>query len=181
ALAYRYFGDHLYRVMTSEKDNRVERTVYRAIGVREPAEQTAGAYTRSVLAFSFVSILALYALQRLQGYLWLDGGLPGVESHIAWNTAVSFVTNTNWQAYSGESTMTHLTQRAGLAVQNFVSAAVGISVAVALIRGLARSHTDRLGNFWVDLTRVVVRVLLPVAVLGAIIFIAAGMVQNLST
>ncbi len=180
ALGYRFFGDYLFRVVNAERHNRVERTIYRLVGVNSGSEQNVGAYTRSVLAFSATSILFLYALQRLQGHLWLDAGLPGVESHIAWNTAVSFVTNTNWQAYSGESTMTHLTQMAGLAVQNFLSAAVGIAVAVALIRGLARSRTDRLGNFWVDLTRLVVRVLLPIAILGTIVFVAAGMVQNLS-
>ena len=180
ALGYRFFGEYLFRVVNAERHNRVERTIYRLVGVNSGSEQNVGAYTRSVLAFSATSILFLYALQRLQGHLWLDAGLPGVESHIAWNTAVSFVTNTNWQAYSGESTMTHLTQMAGLAVQNFLSAAVGIAVAVALIRGLARSRTDRLGNFWVDLTRLVVRVLLPIAILGTIVFVAAGMVQNLS-
>ena len=180
AVAYRFFGDYLFRAVMSERHNRAERTIYRLVGVKAGAEQNAGAYTRSVLAFSALSILFLYGLQRLQGHLWMDAGLPGVESHIAWNTAVSFVTNTNWQAYSGESTMTHLTQMSGLAVQNFMSAAVGIAVAVALIRGLARSRTDQLGNFWVDLTRLVVRVLLPIAVVGTVVFIAAGMVQNLS-
>jgi K+-transporting ATPase ATPase A chain len=180
AVSYRFFGDFLFRVVSSKRHTRAERVVYRLVGVDAEAEQTAGVYTRSILAFSAVSILVLYALQRLQGHLWLDAGLPGVDSHIAWNTAVSFVTNTNWQAYSGESTMTHLTQMAGLAVQNFLSAAVGIAVAVAVIRGLARSGTDLLGNFWVDLTRLVLRVLLPLAVLGTIVFVAAGMVQNLS-
>ncbi len=179
-VAFRFVGDYLFRVVTSPRHNRVERGIYRLVGVDAGSEQNAGAYTRSVLAFSVFSILALYGLQRLQGHLWLNAGLPGVKSHIAWNTAVSFVTNTNWQAYSGESTMTHLTQMAGLAVQNFLSAAVGIAVAVALIRGLARSRSDRLGNFWVDLTRLVVRVLLPIAVLGTVAFVVAGMVQNLS-
>jgi K+-transporting ATPase ATPase A chain len=180
AVGYRYFGEYLFRVVTSERHYRVERGICRLVGVDAGSEQNAGAYTRSVLAFSAVSMIVLFALQRLQGHLWLDAGLPGVESHIAWNTAVSFVTNTNWQAYSGESTMTHLTQMAGLAVQNFLSAAVGIAVAVALIRGIARSRSDVLGNFWVDLTRLVIRVLLPIAVLGTIVFIAAGMVQNLT-
>jgi K+-transporting ATPase ATPase A chain len=180
ALGYRFFGDYLYRVVTSDRHSRVERGIYRLIGVDAGSEQNAGAYTRAVLAFSAISVVFLYGLQRLQGHLWLNAGLPGVESHIAWNTAVSFVTNTNWQAYSGESTMTHLTQMAGLAVQNFVSAAVGIAVAVAFIRGFARSHSDRLGNFWVDLTRILVRVLLPVAVIGAILLIIGGAVQNLT-
>lgn len=180
AVAQRFLGDHLFHVVTSQRHTRVEQTVYRLVGVDERSEQTAGAYTRSVLAFSAVSIVVLYGLQRLQGHLWLGAGLPGVRPHVAWNTAVSFVTNTNWQAYSGESTMSHLTQMAGLAVQNFLSAAVGIAVAVALVRGLSRSRTDQLGNFWVDLTRLVLRVLLPIAVLGALVLIAAGTVQNLS-
>ena len=180
AIAYRFFGDYMFRSVTSARHLRVERVLYRLIGVNADTEQNAGAYTRAVLAFSALSVLLLYGLQRLQGHLWAAPDFPGVTSHVAWNTAVSFVTNTNWQAYSGESTMTHLTQMAGLSVQNFVSAAVGIAVAVALIRGLTRSKTDRLGNFWVDLTRIVVRVLLPVAVIGTVIFIAAGMVQNLS-
>src|SRR6202042_1827864 len=100
---------------------------------------------------------------------------------LSWNTAVSFVTNTNWQAYSGESTMGYLVQMAGLAVQNFASAAVGIAVAVALVRGFARKHTEHLGNFWVDLTRIVFRILMPIAIIGAIIFVAAGMIQNFSS
>ncbi len=180
AVAQRFLGDHLFHVVTSQRHTRVEQAVYRLVGVDEQSEQTAGAYTRSVLAFSAVSIVVLYGLQRLQGHLWLGAGLPGVRPHVAWNTAVSFVTNTDWQAYSGESTMSHLTQMAGLAVQNFLSAAVGIAVAVALVRGLSRSRTDQLGNFWVDLTRLVLRVLLPIAVLGALVLIAAGTVQNLS-
>ena len=150
-------------------------------GSTRTAEQTWGVYARSVLAFSAVSILFLYAFQRLQDQLlavaWAS---PGVTDHGAWNTAVSFVTNTNWQAYSGESTMGHLVQMAGLAVQNFVSAAVGIAVAVALVRGFARSRTEQLGNFWVDLTRITLRILLPIAVVGAIVLIAGGVVQNLS-
>jgi K+-transporting ATPase ATPase A chain len=181
ATCYPVVGDLLHRVVTSTRHLRVERLLHRAIGVDPDREQGAGVYARSVLAFSLVSVVVLYALQRLQGHLWMDAGLPGVDPYVAWNTAVSFVTNTNWQAYSGESTMTHLTQMAGLAVQNFVSAAVGIAVAVALLRGLARSGTGLLGNFWVDLVRLVVRVLLPLAVVGAVVLIAAGVVQNLSS
>ncbi|GAB3978033.1 potassium-transporting ATPase subunit KdpA [Plantactinospora veratri] len=116
----------------------------------------------------------------MQDRLWLSLGLDAVPDHVAWNTAVSFVTNTNWQAYSGESTMGHLVQMAGLAVQNFVSAAVGVAVAVALVRGFARNRTDRLGNFLVDLVRITLRVLLPIAVLGAIVLMVGGVVQNLS-
>ncbi len=123
----------------------------------------------------------LYAFQRLQSHLLLSLGFANVPPALSWNTAVSFVTNTNWQAYSGESTMGDLVQMAGLAVQNFASAAVGIAVAVALVRGFARKNTDHLGNFWVDLARIVLRVLLPIAVVGAIVFVAAGVVQNFSS
>jgi potassium-transporting ATPase potassium-binding subunit len=177
---YRPFGDYMYRVFTAPKHWRVERGVYRLVGVNPDGEQSWGVYARSVLAFSAVSVLFLYAFQRLQNHLWLSLGFPPVKSDQAWNTAVSFVTNTNWQSYSGESTMGHLVQMAGLAVQNFVSAAVGIAVAVALVRGFARSQTNQLGNFWVDLVRICLRILLPVAVIGTIVFIAGGMVQNLS-
>jgi K+-transporting ATPase ATPase A chain len=177
---YRPLGDHMYRVFTTPKHLRVERGSYRAVGARPDSEQTWGVYARSVLAFSAVSVLLLYAFQRLQNHLWLSLGFPPVRSDQAWNTAVSFVTNTNWQSYSGESTMGHLVQMAGLAVQNFASAAVGIAVAIALVRGFARSGTARLGNFWVDLARTVARILLPIAVVGAIVLIAGGAVQNLS-
>ncbi|MGW4467298.1 potassium-transporting ATPase subunit KdpA [Micromonospora sp. NPDC004704] len=177
--AYRPFGDYMYNVVAGTRHSRVERGIYRLIGVDKRGEQSWGVYARSVLAFSLVSLLFLYAFLRLQDKLWLSLGLDPVTNHIAWNTAVSFVTNTNWQAYSGESTMGHLVQMAGLAVQNFVSASVGIAVAVALVRGFARSRTDKLGNFWVDLTRITLRILLPIAVVGTVVFIAAGMVQNL--
>lgn len=177
---YRPFGDYMYRVVTGTRHNVIERGVYRAVGVDPKAEQTWGVYARSVLAFSAVSILFLYLLLRLQDKLWLSLGMAPVTDHIAWNTAVSFVTNTNWQAYSGESTMGHLAQMAGLAVQNFVSAAVGIAVAVALVRGFAASRGATLGNFWVDLTRITLRILLPICVLATLIFMVGGMVQNLS-
>jgi K+-transporting ATPase ATPase A chain len=177
--AYRPFGDYMYRVVNGTKHSRVERGIYRLIGVDAKAEQSWAVYARSMLAFSLISILFLYAFLRLQDKLWLSLGFKPVTNHIAWNTAVSFVTNTNWQAYSGESTMGHLVQMAGLAVQNFVSASVGIAVAVALIRGFARSRTGELGNFWVDLTRITLRILVPIAVVGTIVFVAAGMVQNL--
>ena len=178
--AYRPFGDHLYRVVSGTGHWPVERGMYRVVGVNPAAGQSWGVYARSVLAFSAVSVLVLYAFLRLQDRLWLSLGLPAVRDHIAWNTAVSFVTNTNWQAYAGESTMGHLAQMAGLTVQNFTSAAVGVAVAVALVRGFAATRSDQLGNFWVDLIRIVVRVLLPISVLAAVVFIAAGMVQNLS-
>jgi K+-transporting ATPase ATPase A chain len=180
ALCYRPLGGYLARVLTSERDLRVERVVYRLVGVDSKADQRWSIYAASVLAFSLVSVIGLYVLQRLQSGLPWSIGLPDVEPALAFNTAASFVTNTNWQAYSGEATMSHLTQMAGLAVQNFVSAAVGIAVAVALIRGFARSRTDRIGNFWVDLVRIVVRVLLPISVVAAIALLAMGVVQNLS-
>ncbi len=180
AVAYRPAGDYMFGVVTSAKHWRVERGIYRFVGVDGDGEQAWPVYTRSVMAFSVVSILFLYAFQRIQGHLLLSLGFSDVAPALSWNTAVSFVTNTNWQAYSGESTMGYLVQMAGLAVQNFASAAVGIAVAVALVRGFARHETDRLGNFWVDLVRITLRILLPVAVVGAVVFVAAGMVQNLS-
>ncbi|MGX6604007.1 potassium-transporting ATPase subunit KdpA [Micromonosporaceae bacterium Da 78-11] len=177
---YRPFGDYMYRVVTGTKNNVVERGIYRVVGVDPKAEQSWGVYARSVLAFSAVSILFLYAFLRVQDKLWLALGMPNMVSHVSWNTAVSFVTNTNWQAYAGESALGHLVQMAGLAVQNFVSAAVGIAVAVALIRGFAARRNGTLGNFWVDLTRITLRILLPICVLAAVVFMVAGMVQNLS-
>ncbi|MEU5882363.1 potassium-transporting ATPase subunit KdpA [Spirillospora sp. NPDC047279] len=178
AVAYRPLGDHMYRVYGGTKHTRVERGIYKLIGVKPDAEQTWAVYARSVLAFSVISILFLYLFQRVQNRLLLSLGFDPVKPDQAWNTAVSFVTNTNWQSYSGESTMGHLVQMAGLAVQNFVSAAVGICVAIALVRGFARKRTAQLGNFWVDLTRGSVRILLPIAFVGAIVLIAGGVVQN---
>ncbi|CQD02310.1 potassium-transporting ATPase subunit A [Mycobacterium europaeum] len=173
-------GDYMYRVYTADKDSYVERAIYRLIGVDSRSEQTWGAYARSVLAFSSISILFLFFFQLLQGKLPLHLHDPATKMTpgLAWNTAVSFVTNTNWQAYSGESTQGHLVQMAGLAVQNFVSAAVGMAVAIALVRGFARTRTGELGNFWVDLVRGTLRILLPIAVLGAILLIAGGAIQN---
>jgi potassium-transporting ATPase potassium-binding subunit len=173
-------GDYMYRVYTSDKDSRGERAVYRLIGADPKAEQTWRAYARSVLTFSAVSILFLFIFQLVQGKLPLHLNDPATQMTpaLAWNTAVSFVTNTNWQAYSGESTQGHLVQMAGLAVQNFVSAAVGMAVAMAVIRGLARRKTGELGNFWVDLIRGVIRILLPLSVIAAIILVAGGAIQN---
>jgi potassium-transporting ATPase potassium-binding subunit len=180
AVTYRFLGDHIYRVVAGRKHSAVERGIYRLVGVNPDGEQSWGVYARGVLAFSAVSVLFLYAFLRLQSHLPLSLGFGDVMTHGAWNTAVSFVTNTNWQWYSGESTMGHLVQMAGLAVQNFVSASVGIAVAVALVRGFARRKTDQLGNFWVDLTRITLRVLLPISVLATIVLIVGGAVQNLS-
>lgn len=173
-------GDYMFRVYDSDKHSRVERFLYRAIGADPESEQGWGAYARSVLAFSAVSVLALFAFQLVQGKLPLHLNDPATEMTpaLAWNTAVSFVTNTNWQAYSGESTQGHLVQMAGLTVQNFVSAAVGMSVAVALVRGFARTRTGDLGNFWVDLVRGTLRILLPLSVIAALVLIAGGAIQN---
>jgi potassium-transporting ATPase potassium-binding subunit len=175
------FGDHMARVYSSPRHRRAERVLYRLVGVDPDREQSWGAYARSALAFSAASVLGLYLLLRVQAALPLNLGFRAVPSALAWNTAVSFATNTNWQAYSGESTMGHLAQMAGLAVQNFASAAVGMAVAVALIRGFARRRTGELGNFWVDLTRGITRILLPIAVVAAVVLIAGGVVQNFSS
>jgi K+-transporting ATPase ATPase A chain len=158
----------------------VERTMYRIVGVDPAREQPWTIYALSLLAFSGVSVLGLFALQRLQGALFLNPTDVGaVPPALAFNTAASFVTNTNWQNYGGESTMSNLTQMSGLAVQNFVSAAVGIAVAVALIRGLTRRQSETIGNFWVDLTRSTTRVLLPLALVIAFVLASQGVVQNL--
>jgi K+-transporting ATPase ATPase A chain len=173
-------GDYMYRVYTGTKDSRAEKLIYKAIGADSKAEQSWGAYARSVLAFSAVSVLALFIFQLIQGKLPLHLHDPATEMTpaLAWNTAVSFVTNTNWQAYSGESTQGHLVQMAGLAVQNFVSAAVGMAVAIALVRGFIRVRSGELGNFWVDLVRGTIRILLPFALIAAIVLIAGGAIQN---
>ncbi|OBI39828.1 potassium-transporting ATPase subunit KdpA [Mycobacterium sp. E2238] len=173
-------GDYMFRVYTSAKHGYVERVIYRLTGVDASSEQTWGAYARSVLAFSSISILFLFVLQLVQGTLPLHLHDPATKMTpaLAWNTAVSFVTNTNWQAYSGETTQGHLVQMAGLAVQNFVSAAVGMAVAIALVRGFARTRTGELGNFWVDLVRGTLRILLPIATLGALLLVAGGAIQN---
>ena len=175
---HRPLGDYMARIYSSTKDLRVERGFYRLIGVDARAEQSWMAYLRSVLAFSLIGVLLVYALQRAQAVLPYSLGLPAVPEGLSFNTAVSFVTNTNWQSYSPEATMGYTVQLAGLAVQNFVSAAVGIAVAIALVRGLARTRQGTLGNFWVDLTRGTLRLLLPLAALVAIVLIAGGVIQN---
>jgi K+-transporting ATPase ATPase A chain len=173
-------GDYMFRVYTSERDWRIEKLAYRIIGANPKAQQPWFAYARSVLAFSAVSVLFLFFFELLQDKLPLHLHSPAtpMTPALAWNTAISFVTNTNWQAYAGESTQGHLVQMAGLAVQNFASAAVGIAVAIALVRGFARTKTIEIGNFWVDLVRGTVRILLPLAFIAAIILIAGGVIQN---
>src|ERR1700733_7307458 len=180
AACYVPLGNYMARIFTSEKDSRVERGLYKLTGIDSKADMRWSVYLRSMLAFSLVSVLFLYGMERLQHYLlsFVGTGQANVSPALAWNTAVSFVTNTNWQNYSGENTMTYLTQMAGLAVQNFMSAAVGIVVAIAMIRGFMRAKTDRLGNFWVDLTRCVIRLLLPLSIVGGLILIASGVVDN---
>jgi potassium-transporting ATPase potassium-binding subunit len=178
AAVYRPFGDYMARVLSTERHLRVERVVYRAVGVDPSADQRWSVYLRAVLGFSLVSIVVLYAMLRLQAYLPYSLDREGMPSFQAFNTAVSFVTNTNWQSYSGEAALGYTAQMAGLAVQNFLSAAVGIAVAVALVRGFARTRTDRLGNFWVDLVRITVRILLPLAALAAVVLLFSGVVQN---
>jgi potassium-transporting ATPase potassium-binding subunit len=159
----------------------VERILYRIAGVDEHKEQHWTSYAAAMLAFSLVSVVALYALQRLQSVLPFNPeGVDAVGPDLAFNTAVSFTTNTNWQSYVPETTMSYLVQMAGLTVQNFVSAAVGIALAVALIRGFARRSADTIGNFWVDLTRCTLHLLLPICVVAALFMIWQGMPQNLN-
>ncbi|CAN5358803.1 potassium-transporting ATPase subunit KdpA [soil metagenome] len=179
-LLYRPLGDYMAAVYTSKKDLRVERGFYRLIGVNPAAEQSWPAYLRSILAFSAVGILLVYALQRVQQVLPYSLGLPPTSEHLAFNTAISFVTNTNWQSYSPDVTLGYTVQLVGLAVQNFVSAAVGIAVAVALIRGLSYRLSGTIGNFWVDLTRGTLRILLPLSVLAAIVLMVGGVIQNVN-
>ena len=180
AVVYRPFGDYLARVLSTERDWRVERAVYRVVGVDARADQRWSVYLRSVIAFSVVSVVVLFAILRLQQYLPYSLNRDGMPSLQALNTAVSFVTNTNWQSYSGEAVLGYTAQAAGLAVQNFLSSAVGIAVAIALVRGLVRTGTDRIGNFWVDLTRITLRVLLPLAAVFAVVLLVSGVVQNLA-
>src|SRR5262245_12554331 len=159
----------------------VERLLYRMTGVDENHEMRWTEYAVSMLLFSVVSMLVLYLIQRVQAFLPLNPQkLAGVSpAHLAWNTAASFTTNTNWQAYAGESTMSYFTQMAGLAYHNFISAAVGIALAIAFIRGVARRQMQTIGNFWVDTVRACLWVLLPFCIVGALVLVSQGVVQNL--
>jgi potassium-transporting ATPase potassium-binding subunit len=180
AVCYVPLGNYLAHIFTTDKDWRIERGLYKLLGIDRKADQKWSTYIRSVLAFSFVSVLFLYGMERLQHWLFSFVGQPmvNVPQNTAWNTAVSFVTNTNWQNYAGESTMTYIVQMTGLVVQQFMSAAVGLVVAIAMIRGFTRSRTDRLGNFWVDVTRAVLRLLIPLSIVGGIVLIATGAIEN---
>ncbi|MEU8761973.1 potassium-transporting ATPase subunit KdpA [Streptomyces sp. NPDC048659] len=178
ALSYKPLGEYMAKVYSSDKHLKPEKWIYKAIGADPNTEMRWPAYLRGVLAFSVVSVLFLYLLQRLQGSLPGSLGFVSIDPDQAFNTAASFVANTNWQSYYGEQAMGHVVQTGGLAVQNFVSAAVGIAVAVALVRGFARSRTGELGNFWADLVRGTVRILLPISVVGALVLVACGAIQN---
>ena len=175
---YRPLGDYMAHIFTTKKDLRVERGFYRLIGVNSQSDQSWKSYLRSVLIFSLVGVLFVYGIQRAQEILPYALGFPAIPEGLSFNTAASFVTNTNWQSYSPDVTMGYSVQILGLVVQNFVSAAVGIVVAVALIRGLAQRRSSTIGNFWVDLTRGILRLLLPLAAISAIVLIAGGVIQN---
>lgn len=190
ALVYRPLGDYMAAMYSSTRHLRVEKVIYRCVGANPDARMRWPAYLRSVLAFAAAGVLLLYLLQRVQGVLPLSFGFASISPAQAFNTAASFVSNTNWQSYRGEQSMGHVVQTAGLAVQNFVSAATGMAVAIALVRGFAGSRAARagqtasrsgeLGNFWVDLVRGTVRILIPLAVVGALILVACGAIQNFS-
>src|SRR6201993_5365381 len=180
AACYVPLGNYMAHIFTTDKDWKIERFLYRLIGIDSKADQKWSVYVRSILAFSAVSVLFLYGFERLQHYLPYSEHMAAVPQNTAWNTAASFVTNTNWQNYAGESTMGYLTQMTGLTVQQFMSAAVGLVVAIAMIRGFTRSRTDKLGNFWVDVTRAVIRLLTPLSIVGGLILIAGGAIDNFS-
>ncbi|GGJ12485.1 potassium-transporting ATPase subunit KdpA [Paenarthrobacter histidinolovorans] len=177
-LLHKPLGVYMARVFSGTKHSKPEKVLYRLAGVDAGTEQSWSVYLRSVLLFSLISILVIFALQRLQDVLPGSNSLPGVDPWVAMNTAISFVTNTNWQTYVPEATVGIFVQMCLLAVQNFLSAAVGIVVVVALIRGIVRTTTDRLGNFWVDLARASFRILLPIATVAAIALVIGGVVQN---
>jgi K+-transporting ATPase ATPase A chain len=172
-------GGYMYRVYTAEGIGRIEGVIYRLIGVDPGAEQTWRRYAASVLWFSAIGTVLAYVLMRLQGHLPIDSvGLPAVDRYVSFNTATSFVTNTNWQTYGGETTMSYLTQMLVMTFQNFVSAAVGMAVLIAMIRGFLRSGTTELGNFWRDTVRGVVYILLPLSAIFAIVLVSQGVVQT---
>src|SRR5690242_17214120 len=179
-------GGFMARVFNREKTfldpvlRPIERLVYRLTGVNEAREMRWTEYTVSMLLFSGVSMALLYLIERTQRWLPFNPQKFGsVDPALAFGTAASFTTNTNWQAYSGESTMSYFTQMAGLAYHNFVSAAVGIVLAIVVIRGISRKETDKLGNFWVDMTRCLLWILLPLCLVGSLVLVSQGVVQNL--
>ena len=180
-------GGYMARVYQGERTalgralGPIERLTYRLIGVNPEQEMGWKTYAVAVLVFSVFGMLFLYALQRLQGILPLNPeGLGDVSADSALNTAISFVSNTNWQGYGGETTMSYLTQMLGMTVQNFASAAAGMAILIAFIRGLVRHSTSTVGNFWVDLTRSVLYILLPLALVVAVMLVGLGVVQSFS-
>ncbi len=172
-------GDYLARILTTRHETRAESWFYRILRMESSAEQRWKVYAVSVVAFSAVSIALLWFLLSVQNRLPFANGTPSMPAAQGWNTAVSFVTNTNWQSYSGESALGYSVQAIGLTVENFLSAGVGVAVVAALLRGFMRTGTDRLGNFWVDMTRLMFRLMLPLSVLAAIVLVVSGVVQNL--
>src|SRR3984885_9015322 len=178
AACYVPLGNYMAKIFTSDKDWQVERGFYKLIGIDRTADQKWSVYLRSMLAFSFISVLFLYGVQRLQTIFPYGQGLPAVTPDTAWNTAASFVTNTNWQNYAGEATMGYITQMSGLVVQQFMSAAVGLVEAIAMIRGFTRSRTDKLGNFLVDVNRCGLRLLIPLAIVGGLVLNAGSAIEN---
>jgi K+-transporting ATPase ATPase A chain len=179
AVCYRPLGDHMARVFTSARHWRIEKVLYRLVRVNPDSEQRWTTYAGGVLGFSLVGVLLLYLLQRIQPILPWAFGHSAVVPSMAFNTAISFVTNTNWQSYGPETTLGDTVPMLGLTVQNFLSAAVGIAVAIALIRGFVRSRTEQIGNVWVDITRATIRILLPISFVFAIVLIGFGVVQSL--
>src|SRR5580700_9904135 len=180
AACYVPLGNYIARIFTDTKHWRIERGIYKLCGIDPEADMRWTVYVRSILAFSLVAVLFVYLIERTQHWLFWSIGMANVPPDTAWNTAVSFTTNTNWQNYAGEATMGYLSQQAGLMVQQFLSAAVGLAVAIAMIRGFTRSKTDKLGNFWVDVTRGTLRLLLPLAIVGGLILVATGAIENFS-
>lgn len=181
AIIYVPFGDYMARTLNSPKHLAAERVLYKVMRVAPDREQSWKGYALAATAFSAISFVALYGVQRIQQWLPTFGNSQeAVAPSMSFNTAMSFVANTNWQSYTPEQTLTNLSQMVGLTVQNFVSAGVGIAVAIAIVRGFCRSNTTELGNFWVDLTRTVIRVLIPVCTIFAILFLTQGMVQSFS-
>src|SRR5262245_7405742 len=172
-------GLWMARVYRRERSDPIERGFLRVLGRQAAGDQDWKAYGKSVLVFSALFAALLYTMQRLQGHLFLNpDGFKGVSSHIALNTTASFVTNTNWQYYGGEFTMSYLSQMAGLAVQNFVSAGIGMAVLAAVIRGFARRNARELGNFWVDLYRSIAYILVPLSLVLALVLVSQGVVQT---
>jgi K+-transporting ATPase ATPase A chain len=185
AVSIPFFGNYMAKVLGGERTRGdrvfgpIERFIFRVCGIDKEREQRWNIYALSLLAFSVVSILFVFIVQRLQGHLPFNPtNAIAVKPALAFNTAVSFATNTNWQNYAGETAMSHFTQMVALTVQNFASAAVGLTVAIALIRGLVRRRTGTLGNFWVDLVRGSLRILLPLAFVGAIVMMSQGVIDN---